>query len=186
MTNQKSLLPFIYQDKQNLALEECIKEELNIDTKKFLIFPIENASDELLPTLAKEFHVMGAEGWNLCRNRKEKINLLLNSLEKHIMKGINPTILNVLKDFGIIAEISEFWEYGGRPAHYIMKFVNIYDRGLTKELEEDIKELINAYAPATRILDYINYFLCSISKLYVSSRFTTLEKCTISTREVVI
>ena len=129
---------------------------------------------------------MGAEGWNLCRNRKEKVNLLLNSLNKHIMKGIQPTILNVLKDFGIIAEISEFFEYGGRPAHYIMKFVNIYDRGLTKELEEDIKELIKAYAPATRILDYINYFLCSISKNYISSILSTLEVCTIKTKEVVL
>ena len=182
----KSLLPLVYQDKQNLALENCIKEELNIDLKQFLIFPIENVSDKLLPTLGKEFHVMGAEGWNMCRNRKEKEKLLLNALNKHIMKGVKPTILNVLNDFGIIAEISEFWEYGGRPAHYIMKFVNIYDRGLTKELEEDIKELIKAYAPATRILDYINYFLCSISKLYVSSRFSTLEKCTITTREVVL
>lgn len=185
MTNN-SLLPLVYQDKQNLALEECIKEELNIDTKKFLIFPIENATDELLPYLAKEFHVMSAEGWNMCRNRKEKEKLLLNALNKHIMKGVKPTILNVLNDFGIIAEISEFYEYGGRPAHYIMKFLNIYDRGLNEEFEEQIKELIKAYAPATRILDYINYFLCSISKIYISSRFTTLEKCTISTREVVI
>ncbi len=184
MTN--SLLPLVYQDKQNLALEECIKEELNIDLKKLLIFPIENASDDLLPILAKECHVLGAEGWNFCRNKREKQNLLLNSLNKHIMKGVLPTILNILQDFGIIAEISEFWQYGGRPAHYIMKFVNIYDRGLTKELEGDIKELIKAYAPASRILDFINYFLCSICRLYISSRFTTLEKCTISTREVVI
>lgn len=186
MSNKKSLLPVCLQDRNNLALEECMKLAFRIDPKKLVLYPIQNIDEDLLPQLAKENHVLGWEGWNLVESKEEKQRLIENSLEKHAKKGTNPSVIEALKRINIDAKISEFWEYGGRPAHFIMEFLNIYDRGLDGDFEAAIKELINAYKPATRVLDFINYFLCSVGTLYVDGRIKTTETVVIKTNEVIL
>lgn len=180
----ESLLPQILRDRNNLALEKCIKQAVSIDINKIMVNPIENASEEVLSSLAKEYHVLGWEGWNFCKNLKEKQKLIINSLSKHSRKGSIPAIKEILNDFNIEAEVEEFWQYGGRPGHYILKFLNIYDRGLTEELKESISKIINSYAPKSRILDYINFFLCSKGTVYTSTHIKTTKKIVIKSEVV--
>ncbi|MCD8024759.1 MAG: phage tail protein [Candidatus Gastranaerophilales bacterium] len=175
-----SLLPEIMQDTHNLALEECIKKELVIDIKPFMIYPIENLPDDKLLYLAKEFHVTGYEGWNLAQTRAQKINLIKNSLVMHSLKGTKKSILNALSSLGIEAEITEI---EARPSHFTVKFLNIKDRGLTEEFEKEIMEVINNYKPLTRILDKINYYLMQAAMLYTGARFKTLETVIVSSIE---
>lgn len=181
-----SLLPQIMQDSNNLALEKCAVEAIKIDVSKIMIYPIEQTQEKLLPILAKEFHVLGAEGWNLCKNREQKNNLLTNSFQMHAQKGSIPSIIKALKVFGFEAEIEEFYEYQGRIGHFKIKFLNIYDRSLTPELEKELIELINCYKPATRHLDYINYFLCSKGFVFYSSRVKSVESVVIKTKGAVL
>ncbi len=181
-----SLLPKTMQDTNNLALEECIKEAVNVDVKKIMVYPIENADESLLPILAKEFHVLGSEGWNIVSSKKEKQNLIINSLAKHAKKGSINSITDALSTINIEAEIAEFWEYSGRPGHFSVKFLNLYDRGLTEELEEELTKMINAYKPATRILDKINYYLSSKGLLYAGFGINSTEKAAISTTEEIL
>lgn len=182
----KSLLPLIYQDKNNLILENLARFILDIDIKKFMIYPIENAQDNILEELSKEYHIEGYEGWKLAKTREEKQNLIKNSILHHFKKGSIPSIKEALKNFGFEAEIEEFFEYGGRPSHFKIKFINIYNRSLDDEFEKDIKELINCYKPKTRKLDLINYFLCEKVVIYFYSRFQTIEKTTIKTKGAVL
>lgn len=184
--NNKSLLPVCMQDSNNLALEKCIKTAFSIDIKKLLFYPIQNINENLLYQFAKENHVVGFEGWNLAESKEEKQILIENSLEKHIKKGTVPSVIETLKGINIEAKIAEFWAYGGRPAHFIVEFLNIFNRGLTAELEQTIKEIINAYKPATRILDKINFFLCSNANIYTTSIVKTSEQIIISTNEVIL
>ncbi len=186
MTNKKSLLPIALQDKNNLVLEECIKAEFNIDIKKLIVTPVQNADESLLPHLAKQEHVLGDEGWNLATTKEEKQNLIISSFEKHSKKGSIPSIIAALKNIKIEAKISEFWEYSGRPSHFKVEFLNIYKQGLNKNFENQLIAMINAYKPATRILDYINYFLCSKSHIYISTHIKTLEKTVIKTNGVIL
>lgn len=74
----QSLLPYSYQDKNNLALENCIKQALDIDAAGLMIFPVENTPDFLLPYLAKEFHITNYEGWILADTTEKKQNLITN------------------------------------------------------------------------------------------------------------
>ncbi len=180
----KSLLPASLQDKNNLALEKCINSALDIDVKKFMKYPVENLSDELLEELARENHIMGFEGWNLAKTRKQKENLIKNSIISHAKKGSIPSIKEALSNLGMEAEIEEYFEYQGRPSHFKVRFLNIYDRSLDKKLEKEIIELINNYKPATRKLDVINYFLCSKAKCFYFTRIKSSEKTTISTRRI--
>ena len=180
----KSLLPVTLQDKNNLALEKCINAALDINIKKFMKYPVENLSDELLEELAHENHILGFEGWNLAQTRKQKENLIKNSLISHAKKGSIPSVKEALANLGMEAEIEEFFEYQGRPAHFKVRFLNIYDRSLNEKLEKEIIELINNYKPATRKLDVINYFLCSKAKCFYYTRIKSIEKTKIATRRV--
>lgn len=184
--SNKSLLPVCMQDKNNLTLENCIKKAFSIDMKKLVFYPIQNIDENLLSQFAKENHVQGFEGWNLVSTKEEKQTLIENSLKIHAEKGTKPSVINSLARLKIEAKISEFWEYGGRPAHFIVEFLNIFDRGLTSELEQAIKEMILSYKPATRILDGINFFLCSTANIYTVSTVKTSEEVIISTNEVIL
>lgn len=181
-----SLLPENYKDKNNLALEECIKQVFSVDLKNFLIFPFENVQEKLLPYLAKENHITGYEGWNLAANSDEKRNLLTNSLIMHASKGTMSSIQNALKRINIDCKIIEFYEYGGRPAHFKIEFLNLYNKGFSEELETEILEMIKNYTPKSRILDFINYFLCSLKTLYITSNIKTIEKTAITTKKEII
>ena len=182
----KSLLPSALQDSNNLALEKCIQEAFKVDMTRFLIKPYENINEDLLPILAKEEHITGYEGWNLAKTKQDKINVISSSMEKNIKKGSIPSIKQALANIGIEAKISEFWEYAGRPAHFQIEFINLFQNGLDEELEKSIFELVKQYKPVTRILDNINFCLCNIAELYVSTYIFTTEKTTIKTKGAVI
>lgn len=182
----KSLLPIGVQDKNNIALEECIKLAFNIDIKELMVTPIENVNEKILPILAKQEHVLGAEGWNLAETKQEKQNLIINSFEKHAKKGSIPSIIDALKNIAIEAKISEFWEYSGRPAHFAIEFLNLYKQGLNDQFEKQLVDMINAYKPATRVLDYIHYFLCSIGKLYISTHLKNFETVIVKTNGAIL
>ena len=181
-----SMLPKSVQDTNNLALEKCVKTAFYIDTNDVLLYPLEGVNKKFLSILAKEFHIKGWEGWNFTANEDEKRELLVKSLEKHSKKGSFPSIEEILLDFGIEAKVQEFREYGGRIGHYILKFINLYGRSLTAELEETISKIIKSYAPKSRILDYINYFICSPGLVYISYRTSIIDKTTVRTNGAVI
>lgn len=184
--NNDSLLPIAVQDLNNLTLENCFKKLMDIDIKKFIIYPIENLEEEKLAILAKEFHCLGLEGWNLCTTKEQKQNLIINSLPNHAKKGSIPSIKNALENLGITCAIKEFFEYNGRIGHFKIEFLNIFDRGLDENFEKNIKGLINHYKPKSRILDSINYFLCSRGFLFAYARNKTIETAMIKTREVIL
>lgn len=179
----ESLLPIAIQDAHNVALEECIKESLNIDLKKFMLVPIENVNENLLPFLAKEAHITGYEGWNLAKTHEQKVNLIKNSFLLHAKKGTMETMLNALINLNVEADIKEWQDYGGRIGHFKVEFLNIFNRGLDENFEKEIVEVIKNYKPLTRILDTISYFLCSKGQIYTGVRLQSLEKVIIRTKE---
>ncbi len=186
LTMNKSILPSAIQDKNNLALEQCIIKAFNIDTKKLLLFPIENVDEDLLPILAKEYHVLGYEGWNLAKNKEQKQKLIKNSFKNHCKKGTMPSLVQALANLGMEAELEEFDKYGGKPSHFRFKFLNIFERELDSKLQNDIKELIKIYKPATRKLDSIMFFLCSKAYIYYIPRIKTSKKITLKTKGVAL
>jgi len=181
-----SLLPYAMRDLNNLALENCMKQIFDIDPKRIMINPLENVNEKLLPYLADEYHIKGVEGWNFAISTEQKRNLIVKSLINHAKKGAIPTIEGALNNIGFESKIYEFWQYGGRPAHFAVKFLNLKDCGLDNELENNVKQTISAYAPKSRILDFIRYFLCSAGLIYKAARVKTKEKVILATREVIL
>lgn len=183
---KKSILPPAIEDSNNIALEKCMQTAFNVDLKQFMKYPVENASNDLLPLLAKEEHILGDEGWNFAKTRKEKVNLLKNSFPLHCSKGSKPSIINALKMFDIEAKIKEFFEYGGKPAHFQIEFLKVYNRKFNEEFENGVNGIINAYKPKTRFLDLIRYYLCNKGKFYCTAHNKILEKVVLVTAEAII
>lgn len=149
----KSLLPYIMQDKNNLALENCMKQAFSVDAKQFLVYPLENAKEELLPYLAKELHTLGFEGWNFANTPELKRNLLANSLRNHFLKGTIPGIQQFLKTIGLDAEIQEWFEYGGRPARFRV-FIES-DSAIDQEAIDLLFQGISCYKNQRSIFDNV-------------------------------
>lgn len=181
-----SLLPIILRDKHNLALEKCIKTALDIDVSRLLLSPIENVEENILPYLAEEAHVLGDEGWDLTTKKEDKQNLIKNTFIQHAKKGTLSNLIDVLNQLETDSEIKEFWEYGGRVGHFSITFLLIKDRSLTEDLQNKIENIVNIYKPATRILDYINFYINSQCEIYISANTQILEIVTISTQEEII
>lgn len=184
--SKKSLLPKSIQDSSNLAIEECIKQAFDIDVTKFMPVPVQNVSDDLLPILAKESHITGIEGWNLTANRKQKEDLIINSVELHSKKGSKPSVIEALKKLNIDAEISEWFEYSGKIGHFKFDLINIFERSFTYELGKRISEVIHAYKPARAILDKIEYYICNKGYVYSNFRVKTLNKTILKTQGAVL
>lgn len=182
-----SLLPQSIKDKNNLALEACMLEGLErIDINKILLCPLNCVKDEILNVLAKEYHITGFEGWNLAKTREQKEGLIDNSIILHSEKGAIKSVQRALKNLGIEAEIEEYFEYQGKPSHFRIKYLNLYDEGYSSELHAQIKELINCYKPATRKLDSINYLCCQRGVLFINLRIKTTIYSTIMTQGAIL
>lgn len=153
----KSLLPYSMQDDSNLALEACINEALSFDMSKFLICIVDNLSDDILLAKAKQFHVLGVEGWQKCKNRTEKQNLLRNAIRSHRLKGTLKSIKDNI-DFTYF-EYMPWYEYNGNSNHFkfrlytenpidlltyikIIDVINEYKRLSTKMDSLEINSLI--------------------------------------------
>jgi len=182
----KSLLPESLKDKSNLALEECMKEALDIDITKFMKTPVQGVKDELLPVLAKEAHILGVEGWNIAQTRREKENLIIDSVMLHAKKGSKPSIENAFQSLGIEAEVKEWFKYGGKIGHFRLELIKISNRAFASNLEKQIYEVIKSYKPARALLDKINYFVCNKGFIYTGARLKAIEKSTVKTMEAVI
>lgn len=180
-----SLLPESIKDENNLALEQAMLEGLKtIDLKKILLCPLNNVSDDILNILAREYHITGYEGYNLATTRKEKEDLIDNSIYLHSKKGAKPALIDALKNLGLDVNIQEWAEYGGKPAHFRINYLNIFEKSYSDEFHKELKNMIDCYKPATRKLDSINYFCCNRAILCTFSRIKTVVKTSIKTKEI--
>jgi len=182
-----SLLPESIKDTNNLALEAAMLEGLKtIDLKKILLCPLTNVSDDILNILAHEYHITGYEGYNLAATRKEKEDLIDNSIYLHSKKGAKPALIDVLKNLGLECDIQEWDEYNGKPAHFRIKKLNLFEKKYSEEFHRELVKTINCYKPFTRKFDNIDYYCCNRAIYYVFSRFKTLIKTNIRTKEVIL
>ena len=144
-----SLLPYSMRDESNLALENCINEAFLKDISKFILYYDENLSDKLLYEKAKMFHTLGIEGWNKCKTREDKINLLKNSVKNHRYKGTIKSIKSVLSNTQL--EYLSWQNYNGHPNHYkIRVFV---EEAISNDLHAEMIESVGEYKRLSSKMD---------------------------------
>lgn len=148
-----SLLPQILQDETNLALETCINESFNFNFAKLMTCIPDSASDSVLTELAKQFHITSA-GWNDCKTREEKINLIKNAIPLHRTKGTIKAIKDCINIENIEAKYLPWNEYNGIPHHFKLNFLSD-NVPITSEVVNIIRKKINDFKQLRAKLDLI-------------------------------
>ena len=172
-----SLLPYEYQDKNNLALENCIKQIFDIDLTDIMLNPIDVVAEKLLPYLARENHILGIEGWELCKTVEEKRELLKVSLIQHMYRGTKASIENLIKTLNLPGTVKESFEYNGRPNRFRVE-INT-SASITEASINYLQKGINCYKSQRCIPDIttIRVYLPTNAEVYVSAALTEDIEC---------
>ncbi len=150
----QSLLPKNLQDKSFLALEECVKESINIDLKTFMTSICDFLPDNILSFLAEQFHIL-EEGWNDCQSRTERVALIKKAVTLHKRKGTRGCIEDFFEAMGAKCR---FWrDYDGIPHHFMID-LDYFDKGAdVYEVCTNIQKNIDKYKQLRAKLDEINF-----------------------------
>ena len=83
------------------AFHDIVKARLDaIDKSVALVNMIDTVPATALPILARQFHVMGFEGWRFATTESERRNVLRKSIELHRFKGTPWSIKEALRTIG--------------------------------------------------------------------------------------
>lgn len=104
------LLPPGIDDERSRALLELTDRLGDIDLTRLLIYRIGEVEASALPALGWQFHVMGAEGWELAVSEGQRRALIQRALELHRYKGTRWAVRQALDALGVTAEIIEWFE----------------------------------------------------------------------------
>lgn len=172
-------------DDINIKIFDEIFEErfsaLELDV--ILVTIIDNLPSDALPHLAEQFHILGDEGWNFAQTEQEKRNLLKKALEIHKYKGTKYALLKVFETLNISGTIQEWFEYGGNP-YFFKVILNIFDRGLSDDLEQQLLRLINKFKNVRSKLETIELFLTAKCTQNIYSYLLLGETITINAKDV--
>jgi len=122
----------------DIQLQKVWEELVNV-----LIYPrIDEIEDEeLLDLLGWQFHI---EGWELAKTIEEKRRLVKSAIELHRYKGTPYAIKKVLEALGLVGEVKEWFQYGGKPYRFKIDLSSV-NREITPGLRDKLIELINEY-----------------------------------------
>lgn len=154
-------------DDINLKIFDEICEERfsQIELDVILVSIIDNLPSDALPHLAEQYHVMGNEGWLQCRNDDERRDLIKRSIEVHRYKGTKYALMKIFDMFGIVGDIKEWFETGGKPYTFTVD-INFVSKGLDFELIEKLEDLINEYKNVRSHLASLHIGMSSNVKSY--------------------
>lgn len=172
-----SLFPKSLQDKSNLAIEACIVKAFEVDLKPLMLYIIDRVPEKLLYILAKQFHVLGDEGWNLTQNDKERRELVKSAIQLHKYKGTVKALKKVFETLQVSGEIAEWQSYKGRP-HSFRVLVNLFNRNLDTATELRLLNLINEYKNERSYLEYLD--------IYINTRCSRKNVCSLIVEETII
>ena len=98
--NSTLLPPSLAGDASMRALEALADRLLDLDLMPSLVYDFEHVAESALPHLGEQFHVMGAEGWNLAAGETQRRALLARAVALHRHKGTPWSIREAVKALG--------------------------------------------------------------------------------------
>ena len=115
----QELLPSpLQRDNNYRALNNLLDRCGGLDLTKLLVYWFDIVDASALPYLAKQFHVMGLEGWEFAHTEAEKRALLKQAVELHRRKGTLWAVRQGIKRYDPNLDVQEWFEYGGRPFYF--------------------------------------------------------------------
>ncbi|TDK65967.1 phage tail protein I [Sapientia aquatica] len=164
------LPPPLASDPRCIALAQIAARISNVDLLPLLVYMIDTVPTSALAQLADQFHLLG-EGWQFAQNEAEQRAILKRGMELHRHKGTRWAILQVLETLALEGNISEWFDYGGKPYHFKMN-ITVPDRGIDAQTFDNLVLLINEYKNVRSVLQELRITLS------VSSQIPIVGLCT--------
>ncbi len=102
------LIPAGIDDERSRALVKLIGRLGDLDLTKLLIYRVDELQEDALHLLGWQFHIMGAEGWDLVDTPEERRALIKRAIDLHRHRGTPWAIREAIKSLGYAdAEIVE-------------------------------------------------------------------------------
>lgn len=112
------------KDPNYQALNRLLDRVGDLDLTKLLIYWLDDVDASALPHLAKQFHVLGLEGWDYASTEAEKRALLKQAVELHRYKGTPWAVRQGIQRVSPDVDIEEWFEYGGQPYYFRIRYRN--------------------------------------------------------------
>lgn len=122
--NELTLPSSLQTDPNYLALNRLLDQWQAIDLTKLLIYWLDSVDVSALPHLAKQFHVLGLEGWDYTATEAEKRDLLQRAVELHRYKGTLWGVRQGIRQIHPNVDIEEWFNYNGEPYYFRIRYNN--------------------------------------------------------------
>jgi P2-related tail formation protein len=169
-----SLLPYSMRDESNLALEECINKAFSIDMTKYLTCLVDNLSDSVLYEKAKQFHVLGIEGWNECKTREDRENLVKNAIKQHRFKGTISSVKSIFKEE---FEYLPWHEYQGTPNHFKLR-MNV-ETPVSSQTKIRLSQILQEYKRLSSKMDEFEIYILLKDRMDINTSIIKARKAVI-------
>ena len=116
--------------------EICEERFSKIDIDTLLVIIIDNLPADALPHLAEQYHITGNEGWLHANTENEKRALIKNAIKIHRYKGTKYALLEIFNTLNLSGTITEWFEYGGKPYNFRVRFDT--DKLFEEKFEKEI------------------------------------------------
>lgn len=138
-----NLLPHSIQEPHLIAFDLLMKQRLdNIGLDSLLVYMVDNVDASALYWLAKQFDLLGFNGWKLADTEEKQRALIKKGIELHRYKGTVWSIKEALKTVGfpdaVITEHVTHW------AGFTIQ-LNIGDNPIDANAIDSALEMVNAY-----------------------------------------
>ena len=168
-------------DPRAVALDALAARLNAIDLTPLLVYMVDLVDASVLPFLAEQFHVMGAEGWAYANDDASRRRLIKSAVELHRHKGTRWAVEQVFETLSMDGQISEWFEYGGEPG-YFRALVDVGERGVTAADYDGIVELITAFKRASAHLEALSVRVSATGTLYYGGATLSAEITTVYPR----
>lgn len=157
--------------------EICEERFSKIDIDTLLVIIIDNLPTDALLHLAEQYHITGNEGWLHANTESEKRALIKNAIKIHRYKGTKYALLEIFNTLNLSGTITEWFEYGGKPYHFRVRFDT--DKLFEEKFEKEILDLIHENKNVRSVLECLVLHLITKQLLVTASAVISFEEITV-------
>ncbi len=149
------ILPDAIADDRYIALDRVWSRISLLPVETAFVNLVDQAGESLLYVLARQFHMLGSEGWVLAETLEQKRNLIKRSIPLHRRRGTKWAVRYVLDLLGMGGEITEWFEMipPGEPYHFSID-IDLGDRQLLSSFVDQLYQLVDTHKNVRSWVDY--------------------------------
>lgn len=160
------------------AFDEILDERFKkLELKVLELYDVDKIPVDVLPHLARQYHITGNEGWIQADTVEKKRTLIKNAIRFHRLRGTKYSIIKALESVGYKAELSEWFEYKGKPFYFKVNLI-LDEKGIDIDTRNSLIDLVKSYKNVRSHLESFDSALNSTAKpqiVCITSLARTIE-----------